>query len=52
MAAPHIAGLASYLAETQNLTTPAQIEAAVRAHFQFFGYYDWLLGTPIYMPRL
>ncbi len=51
MAAPHIAGLASYLAETQNLTTPAQIEAAVRAHFNFLGYYD-LLGFPIYMPAL
>lgn len=51
MAAPHIAGLASYLAETQNLTTPAQIEAAVRAHFQFYGYYDHL-GFPIYMPVL
>lgn len=31
MAAPHVAGLASVLAETQNLLTPAQIEAAVRA---------------------
>lgn len=46
MAAPHIAGLASYLAETQNLTTPAQIEAAVRAHFRFFG------GFPVYVPGL
>lgn len=50
MAAPHIAGVASYLAETQNLTTPAQIEAAVRAHFQFFGYYDY--PYPLNMPKL
>ncbi|MBZ4401608.1 MULTISPECIES: S8 family serine peptidase [unclassified Myxococcus] len=32
MAAPHVAGLASFLAESQGLTTPAQIEQAVRAH--------------------
>jgi hypothetical protein len=31
MAAPHIAGLGAWLAETQGLSTPAQIEAAVRA---------------------
>jgi|GEM_PF-1984526 len=31
MAAPHVAGLAAYLAESQGLTTPAQIEQAVRA---------------------
>lgn len=51
MAAPHISGLASYLAETQNLTTPTEIEAAVREHFRFFGYYDYQ-GFPIYMPVL
>lgn len=51
MAAPHIAGLASYLAETQNLTTPAQIEAAVRAHFIWTGYYD-ALWYRVYMPQL
>ncbi|GHG62942.1 hypothetical protein GCM10012319_02100 [Comamonas sp. KCTC 72670] len=31
MAAPHVAGVALHLAETQGLTTPAQIELAVRA---------------------
>ncbi|MES2934324.1 MAG: S8 family serine peptidase, partial [Pseudomonadota bacterium] len=33
MAAPHIAGVAAYLAESRNLTTPGQIEAAVRGLF-------------------
>ena len=31
MAAPHVAGVAAWLAESRNLTTPAQIEAAVRS---------------------
>ncbi|ATB27060.1 S8 family serine peptidase [Melittangium boletus] len=31
MAAPHVAGVAAFLAESQGLTTPAQIEQAVRA---------------------
>ncbi len=33
MAAPHIAGVAAYLAETQGLNSPAAIEAAVRNRF-------------------
>jgi hypothetical protein len=38
MAAPHLAGVAAWLAEIGNLTTPAQIEAAVRN-------YDYLSGA-------
>lgn len=51
MAAPHIAGVAAYLAETLNLITPQQIEAAVRAHFIWLGNYDtdWY---PVNMPVL
>ena len=32
MAAPHVAGVAAYLAETKGLQTPAQIEASVRSY--------------------
>ncbi len=40
MAAPMVAGIAAYLKETMNLTTPAQIEAAVRLHAKDLGILD------------
>ncbi|MBL0037486.1 MAG: S8 family serine peptidase [Nitrosomonadales bacterium] len=40
MAAPHVAGVAAWLAETGNLTTPAQIEAAVRNYARTNGAKD------------
>jgi subtilisin family serine protease len=40
MAAPHIAGLGAYLADTFNLTSPAQIEQKVRAYFRTYGFTD------------
>lgn len=40
MAAPHIAGVAAYLAETLNLTNPQQIELAVREKFIWQNTYD------------
>jgi hypothetical protein len=46
MAAPHIAGLASVLAETQSLTTPAAIEAAVRSRLVT------LSGSSVMIPNL
>ena len=40
MAAPHVAGVAAWLAETGNLTTPAQIEMAVRNYARTNGAKD------------
>jgi len=40
MSAPHIVGVAAYLAETQGLATPAAIEAAVRNLFFTTGQVD------------
>jgi subtilisin family serine protease len=40
MAAPHIAGVAAYIVETQNLGTPGAVEAAVRQLFFTTGYTD------------
>lgn len=40
MAAPHVAGVAAWLAEIGNLTTPAQIEAAVRSYARSDGAKD------------
>jgi len=42
MAAPHVAALAASLAAAQNLQTPAQIEAAVRARLRDLGSKDEL----------
>jgi hypothetical protein len=40
MASPHIAGVAAYLAEAQNLNSPSAIEAAVRNLFYTTGQVD------------
>jgi hypothetical protein len=40
MAAPHIAGIASYLAEHNTYGSPADLEAAVRNLFYNIGTYD------------
>lgn len=51
MAAPHIAGVAAYLTESQNLQTPAQIENAVRSKLFAIGSRDnW--NYPINMPNI
>lgn len=49
MAAPHVAGVAAWLAETGNLTTPAQIEAAVRQYARANGAKDPITGSPLRM---
>ena len=49
MAAPHIAGMAAYLAETLNLINPQQIETAVRARFIWQNTYD-NAGYPVKCP--
>jgi hypothetical protein len=52
MAAPHIAGIAAYLADTFALTTPAQIEQKVRSYgIQYNGYLD-PSGQPVRIPQL
>ena len=52
MAAPHVAGLAAYLADTFALTTPAQIEQKVRLYgVQFNGYLD-PSGQPVNIPQI
>jgi Subtilase family len=45
-AAPHIAGLASYLIQTDpSLTTPSRVEQAIRQRLRFNGAYDtWWTG--------
>ncbi len=40
MAAPHITGVAAYLAESQYIWTPRNIELAVRARMSWMGTYD------------
>lgn len=40
MAAPHVAGVAAWLAETGNLITPVQIEAAIRNYAYYSGSRD------------
>ena len=47
MAAPHVAGVAAWLAETGNLTTPAQIEAAARSYARTSGAKDPNTNLPI-----
>jgi len=49
MAAPHVAGVAAWLAETGNLTTPEQIEAAVRSYARTSGAKDPNTNLPILM---
>ncbi|MFZ1318357.1 MAG: S8 family serine peptidase, partial [Candidatus Nitrotoga sp.] len=49
MAAPHVTGVAAWLAETGNLTTPAQIEAAVRNYARTNGAKDPNTNLPILM---
>lgn len=51
MAAPHLAGVAAYLAETQQLLTPGAIELAVRNLFYSTGQYD-NAGLPVKLVRL
>lgn len=51
MAAPHIAAVAAYLAETQNLGTPGDIETAVRSLFYGTGQTDDA-GLPVNLVRL
>jgi len=51
MAAPHVAALAASLAATQNLQTPAQIEAAVRARLRDLGSKD-LRNRSVNLPVL
>ncbi len=51
MAAPHVAALAASLAAAQGLTTPAQIEAAVRARLQALGSRD-ASGRSVGLPML
>ncbi len=52
LSAPHIAGVAAYLTETQGLGSPAAVEAAVRNLFYSTGQVDvtgrtvWLVGLP------
>lgn len=49
MAAPHITGVAAWLAEVGGLTTPALIEAAVRNKARSDGAKDPLTGLPLLM---
>ncbi len=49
MAAPHVTGVAAWLAETGNLTTPAQIGAAVRSYARTNGAKDPNTNLPILM---
>lgn len=51
MAAPHIAGLASYIAETEGAVDSADLEAKVRAKFKNLGSFD-KAGKPIHMATL
>ncbi len=51
MAAPHIAGVAAYLAETQTLGSPAAVEAAVRNLFYSTGQVD-VTGRTVWLVRL
>jgi subtilisin family serine protease len=51
MAAPMVAGIAAYLKETMNLTTPAQIEAAVRLHAKDLGILD-AGGSPVKLAQI
>ena len=52
MAAPHIAGMAAYLIETQSLTSPAAVETAIRSYFYNIGGFDhggnmvWMTQIP------
>lgn len=48
MAAPHVAGVAAYLADTYNLTTPAAIEAKIRAISVRYNNATDGLGYPIF----
>jgi hypothetical protein len=48
MAAPHVAGVAAYLADTYNLTTPAAIEAKIRALSKRYNSAVDPMGYPIF----
>lgn len=53
MAAPHVAAAAAYIADKYQLTTPAEIESAVRQWARWFGAYD-SLGNQVrivYLPN-
>ncbi len=51
MAAPHVAGLAAYIAETEGATDSADLESKVRAKLKNLGSVD-LSGAAIQMPTL
>ncbi|MEZ4309347.1 MAG: S8 family serine peptidase [Polyangiaceae bacterium] len=51
MAAPHIAGLAAYIAETQSITDPVELEAKIREELDLLGSKD-PSSLPIGMPTL
>lgn len=51
MAAPHIAAVAAYLAETRGLVSPGEIETAVRSLFYQTGRVD-SAGLPVNLVRL